>query len=117
MILEGKTTEEIIIGLLKNWEVESLDAVGHSGGLITAQSPALKKIESRNLDYVIETKLQDQEIGIIFTFLNIYGPFYDKKVLWEKLSLEGALNQPNIIVGEELNLTISGGEYWGENTR
>ena len=66
---------------------------------------------------MIETKLQDQETGNIFTFLNIYGPFYDKKRFWEKLSLEGALNQPNIIVGEELNLTISGGEYWGENTR
>ena len=97
--------------------MESLDVVGHSRGLIIAWSPALKKIESIKLDSVIEIKLQDKETGIIFTFLNVYGPFYDKKVYWEKLKLEGALNQPNIIIGGDLNLTISAGEYWGENAR
>ena len=35
-MLAGKRAKEIIRGLLKNWEMESLDAVGHSGGLITA---------------------------------------------------------------------------------
>ena len=31
--------------------------------------------------------------------------------------MERVLNHPNLIVEGELNLTISTGEYWGENTR
>ena len=91
-MLEVKRVEQIIRGLLKNWEVESLDAVGKLGGLITAWSLTLKKFESKNLDSVIETKLHHQETRIIFTFLSIYGPFYDRKSFWENLSLEKALN-------------------------
>ena len=59
--------------------MESLDIVGNSGGLIIAWSPTIAKIESRNMESVLETNIKDQETGSVFTFLNIYGPFYDRK--------------------------------------
>ena len=59
-MLEGDRAEATFKGILKNWEVESLDVVGHSRGLITAWSPTLKNIESRKLDSTIKVKLQDQ---------------------------------------------------------
>ena len=77
-MIEGDRDEATFKGILKNWEVESLDAVGHSRGLITTWSPTMAKIESRNMESVLETKLKDQETGSAFTFLNIYGPFYDR---------------------------------------
>ena len=79
--------------------MESLYIDGHSRGLITTWSSTLNKIDSRKLDSVLETKLHDQEKGITFTLLNMYGPIYDRNIFWEKLSMEGALNQPNMILG------------------
>ena len=108
-MLEGTKAEAIIKEILKNWEVESLDAEDHSGGLITAWSSTLLKIDSRKLDLAIETKLIDQEIGINYTLLNVYGPFYERKDFWEKNRIEGALNQPKIISGGDLNLSLAVG--------
>ena len=79
--------------------MEILDVEGHYGGLLIAWSPVLKKNASRKLDSVLESKLNDKETGMDFTFLNVYGPFYDRKVFWEKCSISGAMNQPNVILG------------------
>ena len=97
--------------------METLDAKGHSGGLLTAWSPALNKVATRKLDSVIETKLNDKETRMDFTLLNVYGPFYDRKLFWEKFSLAWAKNQPNVILGGDLNLTLATGEVWGENAK
>ena len=77
----------------------------------------MNKIASRKLDSIIVTKLNNKESGMDFSFLNVYGPFYDRKILWEKFSLVGALNQPNVILGEDINLTLATGEVWGKNAR
>ena len=59
-MLEGDKAEATFKEILKSWEVEILDVVGHSRGLITTWSPTLKKIESRKLASAIKVKLQDQ---------------------------------------------------------
>ena len=41
-MLEGSKAEEIIKEIVKDWEMESIDADGHSGGLVTAWSPILQ---------------------------------------------------------------------------
>ena len=109
-MLDGTKAEAIIKEILKNWEVESLDAVAHLGGLITSWSPSLLKTDSRKLDSAIKTKLIDQEIGINYTLLNIYGPFFERKAFWENSRIEGAINQPNVILGGDLNLTLAARE-------
>ena len=116
-MFEGSKAESIIKELLKDWEVESVDSVGLSGGLLTAWSPALLKIDSKKLESALETKLFDKETGINFTLLNVYSPFYERKTFWEKIKAEGVLNQPNVILGGDLNLTLTAGESWGENSR
>ena len=59
--------------------MEILDVVGLSGGLLIAWSLALLKIESKKMVSALETKLIDKETRIIFTLINIYSPFYEKK--------------------------------------
>ena len=41
-MLEGSKAEEIIKEIVKDWEMESIDANGNSGGLVTAWSPFLQ---------------------------------------------------------------------------
>ena len=78
-MLEGSKAESVIKELLKDWEVESVDSVGLLGGLLTAWSPALLKIDSKKLESALETQLFDKETGLNFTLLNIYSPFYERK--------------------------------------
>ena len=75
------------------------------------------KIDSKKLESALETKLFDKETGLNFTLLNVYSPFYERKTFWEKIKAEGVLNQPNVILGGDLNLTLTARESWGENTR
>ena len=49
--------------------------------------------------------------------LNVYGPFYDRKKFWENLKDFGALEVQNLILGGDLNLTMSSSEVWGKNAR
>ena len=60
--------------------MESLDAEGHSGGLLTAWSPVWNKIVTKKHDSVLETKLNEKETWMDFTFLNVYGTFFDRKI-------------------------------------
>ena len=84
-ILEGLKAKTIFKDTLKDWEVESLDAVGLSGGLITAWSLAFLKTDSKKMESTLETKLLDKDTGITFTLINIYSPFYERKAFWEKI--------------------------------
>ena len=55
-MLDKSKAETIIKEILKDWKVESLDAMGLSGGLITAWIPTLLKTDSRKLESALETK-------------------------------------------------------------
>ena len=95
--------------------MEAIDANGHSRVLLTAWS--LDIIFHSKLEYkdALGTELEDPETGIRFFFLNVYGPFYDRRKYWETLSSDGALEHANLILARDLNLTLSAGEIWGKN--
>ena len=63
-MLKGSKAEDIIKEIVKDQEMESIDADGHSGGLVTAWSLILQRIAVKKHDSVLETKLRDGETGI-----------------------------------------------------
>ena len=82
-----------------------------------AWSPSMLKTDSKKLESTIETQLFDKETGLNFTLINVYSPFYERKNFWEKIKAEGVFNQPNVILGGDLNLTLTARESWGEKAR
>ena len=52
---EGKKVEEVLKECLKDWGMTSCDSDGHSGGTLTAWSPALKMILVHKFDTKIGT--------------------------------------------------------------
>ena len=97
--------------------MESIDTDRHSGGILTAWSPELKLISATRYGLVLGTHLEDGEMCLSYTILNVYGPFYDKKSLWETVGKTGAADQTNVILGGDLNLTLSTNEILGKNAR
>ena len=47
---------------------------------------------------------------------NVYRPYQNKEVLWDKIQHEGILKKKNIILGGDLNFTLSAREVWGSST-
>ena len=45
--------------------------------------------------------------------LNVYGPYRDRELFWEKALRVGILNIPNLVLGGDLNLTLNSSEIWG----
>jgi hypothetical protein len=51
----------------------------------------------------------NQELAL----LNVYGPCSEKLLFWTQLSKSGLLSLPNLILGGDLNITLSAQEHWG----
>ena len=111
---KGKKAEEAVKECVKGWGMTNNDADGHLGGTLTAWSPALNLISVHRFGTVVGTKLEDSETGKHFMILNIYGSFYDRKTFWERLEGSGAMDLPDLILGGNLNLTLTNNEVWGK---
>ena len=78
---EGGRAKDTLKTHLRDWEMKTLDAEGHSRGLLTTWSPAIVCHNKNKFKDAIGTELEDLETGLIFYFLNLYAPFYDMKEL------------------------------------
>ena len=80
-MMEGGRAIDTLKTHLRDWEMETLDAEGHSGGLVIAWNPLIVCHNRKKFKDAIGTELEDLETGLIFYFLNLYAPFYDMKEL------------------------------------
>jgi len=46
--------------------------------------------------------------------LNCCGPYTDREAFWGTLKNEGLFNEPNLILGGDLDFTASRREVWGD---
>ena len=105
----GGKSKEVLKGVLKDWQRETLAAEGHLGGMITSSSPDIFFHNKATFKDVIGIELEDPKIGLHFYLLNVYAPFYDRRSYWETLSKSGALVHDNLILVGDLNLTLTTG--------
>ena len=66
---------------------------------------------------VIKTVLEETKTGITFSIINVYGPFHERREFWGTLFSLYAVEVTNVILGGDLNLTLTMVELWGENAR
>jgi len=60
-----------------------------------------------------------KEVTVInsLKLLNCYVPYTNRDTFWESLKDEGLFNEPNFIVGGDLNFTTPSREVWGDSVR
>jgi exonuclease III len=116
-LVDGEKVKSLFLQCLLNWNVVSLDSNGRSGGLLTGWNPTYAEFCAFGTTTCIflEGRLKHSEDTV--KLLNCYAPYKDREALWQQISDSGLLREDNLIVGGDLNFTLSAREVWGNLAR
>jgi hypothetical protein len=91
----------------------ALDPCGRSGGLLSGWNPTCDEIYAFDTLAGIYLEGRFKHSTDKVKMLNCYAPYKDRKHLWLPIIQSGLLNEEGIIVGGDLNFTLSMREVWG----
>ena len=117
MMMEGAKAIEVIEPGMKDWSFSHINFDGHLGGLLTSWSPDLSKIKIKSYETLLKIVLEDRGPGETFSLYNVYGPYHNKRKFWEFFFSSGLLEPQNMILGGDMNLSLSEREVWGSSMR
>jgi hypothetical protein len=113
----GEDTIKTYSEWMKNWSFSAVDTEGLSGGLLSGWSSDFKALSSSSTLSSILVNLKHKDYDFSFSAINIYGPYSDRVQFWENLKSAGVFNDPLMVIGGDLNFTLSLREVWGSNPR
>jgi len=100
-----------------SWNVVALDPCGPSGGLLSGWNPTFVELYALDTLAGIYLEGRIKQSTDIVKLLNCYAPYKDRELLWIPIIRSGLLNEEGIIVGGDLNFTLSTREVWGDTSR
>jgi len=96
----GVVIIKVLEGLLWGWLFVSKDAMGRYGGIVIGwNSRTMLKTNSWSFVSGLGMELLSQDLNKSLLFLNIYGPYQDKKVLWDSFLQKSFMKRESCIVG------------------
>jgi hypothetical protein len=97
-----------------SWNCVANDSFGLSMGLIFGWNPLKADFKAFHIfaGIILEGRLKD--FSSPMKLLNCYKPYKDKTSFWHLLEASSFLKEDNLIIGGDLNLTLSSGEIWGD---
>ena len=116
MVSEHKA-REIFTKFLPMWHFCGVDSLGLSGMLLSAWNPRRDEFSAF---MTLAGILLDGLVKVINKTLKMvifYGPYGDRQVFRDNIKRVGLLKDHNLILGGDLNFTISNREVWGPHSR
>jgi hypothetical protein len=113
----GSKSIYFFASFVEDWSFSSLDVGGQSSGLVIGWGPHFVALTTLVIRSGIKVNLFDKELDKELIIINLYGLYLDKHSFWENLAFSGELRGPDLIIGGDLNLTISLEEVWGVSVR
>ena len=104
---------EVFTKVVGSWYMSVVDATGLLGGLLSAWNP--NKANFEVYKSVAGIILQGRHIDGVqkINILNCYGPYHHRIPFWNHIRAGGILKQTGLIIGGDLNFTLSASETWG----
>lgn len=99
--------------IFPGWEVCVVDYQGHSGGLLCIWNPYVVYFVSYSsfAGIILEGNIKGFDERVVF--LNCYSPYKDQEPFWKRVVDCGLLQEIYMIIGGDLNFTVSPSEIWG----
>ena len=99
--------KEALESWLPGWVFEAVDAVGRLGGL--AIGWVANQIRCENIwgfHSGMGIDVYSRETYRVYSVINIYGPYQDRLTYWDRLFSKTWWNNPDLIVGGDLNFSL-----------
>ena len=93
--------------LRPGWEYCALSSSGLSGGLLATWNPLCFKIKAFRTVSGILLKAHVRGSSLNLSLLNCYGPYTNRETFWDLVVQGGLLNEPNLVLAGDLNLTLN----------
>lgn len=97
---------DYFLRILPSWEVSTLDSMVMFGGLLSFWNPRLAKFKSFSVSAGMLLKGHFKGVSQELNLINYYGPYKEKKPIWEFVAGSSILSLPNLILEGDLNLTL-----------
>jgi hypothetical protein len=105
--------EEAFNPWLKDWSFFSIDFDGISWGVFLQHGVLILVFFHLFDSFRIVVELEDRNLNSIFRVINVCGPYTKITPFWEGLCASSVVEVSNIILGGDLNFTLSIREVWG----
>ena len=89
------------------WELCAIDALGLSGGILSAWNPRLVRCKAYLSFAGILLSTSFKALDSVLSNVNCYGPYANRTTFWDTVVAGGIFNYPNLILAGDLNFTTS----------
>ena len=97
----------VLLYLFPGWDFVVLDAKGRSGGVATGWRVAsCRLLNSWGSDFCLGIDVYFQELSVEFQILNVYDPYLNREVYWDKVFSSSLLRHDMVILGGDLNFSL-----------
>jgi len=113
----AKKAREVFSKLLPTWHFCGVDSIGLLRNLLSTWNlyKADFDVFLMPAGILLEGVIKDTNLKV--KMINCYGLYADKVVFWDELKRTGILDEENLILGGDLNFTVSSREVWGDVAR
>jgi hypothetical protein len=94
-----------------------VDSKGLSGGLLSAWNPKKTNFDAFMTPAGILLDGFVKQLNKKLKLVNCYGPYANRQMFWDNLKVDGILKESDLILGGDLNFTVSAREVWGCSAR
>jgi hypothetical protein len=109
--------KEVFSSFLKEWTLVTSNATELYWGLLTALKPNISVFNSVLIPSGTFAEISDKALSCPLSVLKFYGPYTDRLPFWESLGRSDLLKESNMVLGRDLNFTLSLREVWGSRPR
>ena len=96
------------------WSFETLDVRGRSGGLAIGRNIGrVRLLNIWGLESVLGMSLKAMDLVDTFTVVNVYGPYLNRVLFWDKLFNNSLLRGDMMVIGGDFNFSLGQAEVWG----